>query len=504
MKISIFLFTTVLFFSSLTIAQPGTLDSGFGKNGVVITNFQEGRSRALSVALQEDGKIITAGGVGNYGNNRIDFALVRYLPNGKLDNSFGINGKVITDLGHSRTLVEEFVSVVIQQDGKIVAGGNSDSGYVLIRYKKNGIIDSSFGYNGIVVIGVGHQIALQPDDKIVMTFGNTSGKFPTKRYKKNGTPDSSFGKDGIVYTDLGVYNLDYPGLLATQPDGKIVVGGVAVNEVAGAACLVRYRNNGDLDSSFGINGKTLVKLEMSFYAHALALLPDGRIALTGYSITGNNFDFATIRFKKNGNVDSSFGTNGWIMSDFGYADQGGADIGESSISQPDGKILVAGEAGLGQSDNYFGLVRYTKNGKPDNSFGIEGKVISIWGYAISIALQKDGKMIVAGYTPDFKFAVVRYNGGSTNSFSKNNFLSDNSANRSSNIYLSPNPVKDILHIENLTSTVSKTISVFDNSGKVLLKAITPNNNYSFNVSQFAAGIYFVIINDNKKLTTLNL
>jgi hypothetical protein len=53
--------------------------------------------------------------------------------------------------------------------------------------------------------------------------------------------------------------------------------------------------------------------------------------------------------------------------------------------------LVAGEAGLGQSDNYFGLVRYTKNGKPDNSFGIEGKVISIWGYAISILFKKMGR-----------------------------------------------------------------------------------------------------------------
>jgi len=188
-------------------------------------------------------------------------------------------------------------------------------------------------------------------------------------------------------------------------------------------------------------------------------------------------------------LDSAFGTNGEVITDLGILHQ------ESSAVelQADGKIVLAGT-----SNHNFTLMRYWRNGRLDHSFGGKGIVITDVGNGrgecTSIAIQPDGKMVLAGYSGS-KYVILRYKGDSTfvaktrtNNFS--NFQGQNNA--ISKILVSPNPVKDILYVERLSSA-TKTISILDMKGRLVLKATTSNSSYSFNTKDLSSGIYFVTI-----------
>jgi len=197
-----------------------------------------------------------------------------------------------------------------------------------------------------------------------------------------------------VTTDFG--GSDYGFSVALQPDGKIVVAGYAGGDFA----LARYNSDGALDTSFGSGGKVTTDFGGSYHpdGFSVALQPDGKIVVAGYA----GGDFALARYNSDGALDTSFGSGGKVTTDFG-----GSDAGYSVALQPDGKIVVAGYAGLD-----FALARYNSDGALDTSFGTGGKVTTDFsggrdvGY--SVALQPDGKIVVAGYA-GVDFALARYN-----------------------------------------------------------------------------------------------
>lgn len=143
---------TVLTTSTLLAQPAGSLDPTFGNGGKVITSITTGQDKAYGVAIQNDGKIIVAG-YSTSGITGKDFSVIRYNSDGSLDNSFGINGIVSTDL----LIGSEDIaySVALQTDGKIVLAGFCDNGSnkdaALVRYNSNGLLDNTFGTNGIVL-----------------------------------------------------------------------------------------------------------------------------------------------------------------------------------------------------------------------------------------------------------------------------------------------------------------------------------------------------------------
>ncbi len=122
----------------------GTLDSTFSNDGRQTTAFGAGDHRAYAVALQPDGKIVVAGDA--IVNNEIDFAVARYKPDGALDNTFSVDGKMTTNVG---SFFDRAYAVAIQPDGKILLGGtltqSASSDFALVRYQPNGTLDGSFG-----------------------------------------------------------------------------------------------------------------------------------------------------------------------------------------------------------------------------------------------------------------------------------------------------------------------------------------------------------------------
>jgi uncharacterized delta-60 repeat protein len=407
---------------SLTFAAPGDLDLSFGNGGKVITPIGSFFDSAQSVAIQSDGKIVAAGSSSN-GTN-VDFAVVRYNPNGSLDTSFNGTGKVVTPIGSSSYAA----SVAIQADGKIVVAGNSsanangtDSDFAVVRYNPNGTLDTSFNGTGKVITQVSSSydfaksVAIQADGKIVAAGFSRNGAnnaFAVVRYNTDGTLDTSFGGTGKVVTPIGSSH-DGANSVAIQADGKIVAAGNSSNNSTDSDfAVVRYNTDGTLDTSFGGTGKVVTPIGSSSFdsAASVAIQADGKIVAAGLSNNSTDSDFAVVRYNPNGTLDTSFNGTGKVVTPIG---SNSGDFATSVAIQADGKIVAAGDSRGADYD--FAVVRYNPNGTLDTSFNGTGKVVTAVGIrgdrASSVAIQPDGKIVAAGRSSngsDHDFALVRY------------------------------------------------------------------------------------------------
>jgi uncharacterized delta-60 repeat protein len=417
--LSIFIIASSLFSIPSASAAVGDLDTSFDTDGKVTTAIGAGNDFAYSIALQSDGKILVAGYSDNGSNN--DFAVVRYNANGSPDTSFGTDGKVTTAIGAQSDYAQ---SVALQSDGKIVVAGYSfivgNYDFAVVRYNTNGSLDTSFGTDGKVTTAIGagndfaHSMALQSDGKIVVAgeiaTGVGSDNFAVVRYNTNGSLDTSFGTDGKVTTAIGAGS-DLAYSMALQSDGKIVVVGSSGNIINYGFAVVRYNTDGSLDTSFDTDGKVTTAIgAIGDVAYSIDLQSDGKIVVAGTSYNGSSYDFAVVRYNTDGSLDTSFDTDGKVTTAIGAI----GDVAYSIDLQTDGKIVVAGTSYNG-SNNDFAVVRYNTNGSLDTSFDTDGKVATAIGAssdsAYSIALQSDGKIVVAGGSyngSNDDFAVVRY------------------------------------------------------------------------------------------------
>jgi uncharacterized delta-60 repeat protein len=350
----------------------------------------------------------------------VDFALVRYNPDGSLDTTFGSAGKVITPIGAAD---DNGFSIAVDPNGKILLAGVTGSGssvdFALVRYNADGSLDTSFDGDGKVTTGLlsddlGQSVVVQPDGKIVVSgysFDGSSFDFAIARYNSDGSLDTGFGSGGKVTTPIAFHEASYS--VALQADGKIVAAGHSFtgngpNDFA----VIRYNANGSLDASFDGDGKVTTDFSgTNDVGQSVALQPDGKIVVAGYSLIGSNADIVVARYNSNGSLDTSFDGDGRVRTSV----VPGSDYGSSVTIQPDGKILVAGNSFNGTNTD-FALVRYNANGSLDTTFGNGGKVTTQIGAsseeAYSVKVQPDGKIVVAGFSnngSNADFAVVRYN-----------------------------------------------------------------------------------------------
>jgi uncharacterized delta-60 repeat protein len=358
-------------FSLVRYNANGSLDTSFGTGGKVTTDVGSNHDFANALGIQPDDKIVVAGSTYN-GSNR-DFALVRYNSDGSLDTTFGTNGKVITDFGIGDDSAN---ALSIQSDGKIVVAGYSYyqleydniSLFALVRYNSDGSLDATFGGDGKVTAAVGNSsnsakaIGIQSDGKIVAAGSSYNhggnSNFAIMRYNVDGSYDATFGTFGKVTTSV-VSGDDSANALGIQSDGKIVVAGDVCTNSSYDSCIsdfaiVRYNTNGSLDTTFGTGGKVTTALGSSDdRATALGIQSDGKIVVAGSSSNGNNYDFALLRYNLDGSLDTTFGTNGKVTTALGSNDDHATALG----IQSDGKIMVTGYSYNG-SDNDFALARY--------------------------------------------------------------------------------------------------------------------------------------------------
>jgi uncharacterized delta-60 repeat protein len=238
----------------------GSLDTTFSGTGqIVVLNF--GRAEvAASMAVQSDGKIVVGGTANSPENGTRDFLLVRFDTTGFLDTTFGVatgaagyqnGGQVTTDFGPSLASPifadDTLGKIVIQPDGKIVAGGaveDQDTGaasFAVARHDADGALDLTFGAGGLVhgPGGWGSALALQPDTKILLGgFARGTHDFALTRYHADGSVDAAFGTAGTVITNFGGFDAIHA--LAVQPDRKIVAAGTTAGIFGDRIAVARY------------------------------------------------------------------------------------------------------------------------------------------------------------------------------------------------------------------------------------------------------------------------
>lgn len=395
------IFSASILGAGTAFGQAGSLDPTFGKSGTVTTNLGVNASTGVAnsvilvsdAILQPDGKIVVVA-------YTYAVAVVRYMPNGSLDTSFGHGGIVITSFGN---IAAQPYSVALQGDGKIVvAGGGSffagGSGFALERLNTNGTLDTTFGAGGQVTTpfttgleAAAHAVLVQPNGMILAAGVDTisgyhgGSTFPAlARYNSNGTLDSTFGSGGtLIATGSNV---------ATDIVGLDAAGDIFVVDYAG---ISEFSSTGVLDS--GVTPSTITAA--SGHGAINAFYSNGEfLASNVFVVKKHDEDEQVVRYTATGAVDTTFNN-----PPFDFAADGtfSADYGGVTIL-PNGQIIVGGyHSAPGFIPTVFALARLNSNGSLDTTFGTGGTVTtSFQGDDIieAVLIQANGGIVAIGST----------------------------------------------------------------------------------------------------------
>jgi uncharacterized delta-60 repeat protein len=425
----------------------GRLNPAFGNHGT-ITSGPNVPASAAGVATQTDGKIVAVGDSTTTGG----IVVVRYNPDGSLDQSFGTGGVVNAVIGNS----DFFGSVVVQSDGKIVIAAEAMdpvtglSDILVLRLNPDGSFDQTFGSGGSVTTALpngqnftpggfpnlftytGNAITLTADGRIIIAgtastgvpFAQTTTGLVIAEYDQHGKLVQGFGSGGLViatsFTDSAGNTFTAPEANGVTVDsrGRILVAGSAANPsnifAPSVAVLARYNSDGSPDQSFGFQGAVTSVFDVAGsnvfvptgnFATAVAVRPDGKIIVAGNAIDPGSqiASFAVEQFNRDGSPDLNFGSHAlalWSVGD-GF---GGNLIPTALVLQRDGSIVVAGSTTIFQifsfpfNINGFGMIRLRPDGTFDSSFGSNGVVTSSFfsGGPIMMAQRPNGNLVVEG------------------------------------------------------------------------------------------------------------
>jgi uncharacterized delta-60 repeat protein len=369
---------------------------------------------AKAIVIQADGKLLVAGvSCSEWGG-----FFLRLNADGSVDSTFAESGFVTEGPG-------EILTILQQADSKILALSDNR----LARYHAHGSLDKSFASDGYLDLNFAAQNMITATNGNILVVGYlldaiTNRDFALARFHANGTVDTSFGTSGLVTTDFAGGD-DWGNSVILQQDGKIVAAG---NGDLDSVELVRYLANGTLDTSFAENGKVITSLGFEKAGiQTLALQSDGRIVaaggtdITSSMTTSSSSDFLLLRYLPDGQLDPSFGQNGKVLTDFFPAVEGSIEVATSLAIQFDGKLIAAGHAV--SQEGGFALARYHVDGSLDTSFAENGLALTtISDYEFdrseAISLKPDGKIVAAGYMDEglnygpYKYiALAQYNSG---------------------------------------------------------------------------------------------
>jgi uncharacterized delta-60 repeat protein len=406
----------------------GNIDGKFGNRGKVLTPITSPaavpipmdsggpETHVIALGVQPSGKLIAMGFHNDFGNQY--YALARYSPDGVLDTTFGSGGTVVLPAGNGTP-----AGMAIQSTGRIVLAGGLDTStsgcqadFLLQRLTVDGAIDASFGTGGQVLTDFGacdsaNAVTLGASDSIVAA-GWTSTGFGGVAVAKY----DANGNPDNAFGDAGratAPDLGSGQSVVVQPSGRVVVGA----NFEGDFRLFGFTSGGVLDATFADAGwnSTYFGDNDSGMLAAVALRGGGGIVAVGgnHDYDVGQFNVAIAGYDANGDLDATFGTGGLVQTHVS------ANFGEDQAGgvavQPDGSIVVGGWSCDANCD--FVLLRYLANGAVDGGFGRKGVVLTDFqngsgDLARPVFLQGD-KIVQGGWSDalgDEAFALARYKG----------------------------------------------------------------------------------------------
>jgi uncharacterized delta-60 repeat protein len=382
-------------------AAAGSLDARFGAGGKQTTLRQGGT--AFGVAIDHRGRIVVAGYTLS---SRTDFAVTRFLKGGRPDPDFGGgDGRVTTNLGGTDYGFDVAVApnggIVVAGE----SDGPSRSRAALVRYRPGGGLDRDFGGgDGKVVIGFGKRysganaVAIAPNGTIVVggfTSKGVTGRWALARLTPRGRRDRSFGGDGVVTADLSRAGEQINDIVLAT--GGVVAAGYAEAGLTPRIAIAKFHLRGALDRGFGHKGVNIVDISKgSDIAYGVSEGPDGSLVVAGYAANGQASDWGVVRFKPNGRLDDTFSGNGYRVIKLGPQ----YEFAYGVAVQPNGRAVIVGRATRDTTGDDFGVFRLKLNGAFDKGFGNGGRAYANFfsgsDTARDVALQPDGKIVVVG------------------------------------------------------------------------------------------------------------
>ncbi|HLA83323.1 MAG TPA: dockerin type I domain-containing protein [Thermoguttaceae bacterium] len=446
------------------IPMYGELDGAFGAVGSepagwVTEDFSGDDAKATQVLVQPDGKILVAGYSydSDHASQSYDFALARYNSDGTLDNDFGIDGLIVTDLGGD----DRCYDMALQSDGKIVLVGYSDAmgdmQVALVRYTTDGKLDAGapeqqndgFGCNdGIVLESLtgnsdyAYGLTILPESDDIIIVGKTDEFWCSDaivaRFDDNGILDADFGDDGsLSFTGGGDWDLaravEVLWLDEVDPSNTVLVAvgaygsgsfgennhGLFFFDASGSPANIG--NNGVIQSNIA-NGTNDEAYDLVVDRGNLEDESDDRIITTG--VAGD--DFAITRFVQNGDpiyfvldtdfdIDSTSGTSDYCIDfDSGYDHAMGVTL------LPSGQIVASGYATINGQYDFALVVLNGSNGSLDKDFANDGTLSMNFGSGndrgIRTAADQNGDILVAGYVyvdGQNQFGLTRFHGSAS-------------------------------------------------------------------------------------------
>jgi uncharacterized delta-60 repeat protein len=337
---------------------------------------------------------------------------------GDLDPSFGMGGVAAPGLPYRPS------DLALQSDGKVLAAGivpgPADVNALFVaRFTTTGSLDPSFDGDGVArfdqltpggrsLVGpMANGLAVQPDGKILvagLAFDAFDVAAPERglvlRLNPNGSLDSGFGTDGVV---------DPPGVafrkVRLQADGKIVLVGQTRELRAPDFLVARLNADGSFDTTLGGDGIVTTNVFGIDFGTDVAVQADGKIVVVGaIDNDGSRGDWGVLRYNPDGTLDPTFGGDGIVQTDFGGS-QTGSDVAWAVALQGDGHLVAAGQGRLEGGGPSCSLARYNPDGTLDPTFDGDGKLMfGTCASARGLGLQQNGKIVVAGDS-----ALVRRN-----------------------------------------------------------------------------------------------
>ncbi|WP_027378041.1 T9SS type A sorting domain-containing protein [Kaistella palustris] len=327
---------------------------------------------------------------------------------GSLDNSFNQTGILS---GNYSTGNNSGDALAVQPDGKIiVAGATGSSSAIKVgvnRHNADGSLDTTFGTNGKISFSSGwiksfvKEIVVQPDGKIVLAgyrWDDSTGDFVLVRLNPDGSFDNTFGTAGIAIIDGGQTEVSES--FAMTNEGDFILSGYVNDHFS----MAKVKSDGTIDTAFGTDGWVITEFgQLASYSKSIAITSEGRIILGGMilDVFENKFKYGIAAYHPDGTIDTSFGEDGKL--NFHVGPENDNDFGVKVIALKDGKILIGGHSWYATQPLRYELVvaRLNADGSFDSTYGTDGffrtrLVENGESYLADMALQADGKLVLAG------------------------------------------------------------------------------------------------------------
>lgn len=395
----------------------GELDPTFGTGGKVELQLAPGVSTLGLGPVMQGNRIV----VGSHtGGNDGRFAVTRFTRNGRVDASFGDGGTVEFGLPD---LSLRAMAVGVQPNGRIVQSGYAfgDTGkvrLVVVRYTADGELDTTFGTDGVRLVGFPNttyanpgNLAIDRRGRIVVTgytgadCGSVSYEpqdcgFGVIRLTKRGQIDRSFGTHGRVVADFGDRQAQ-PRNVIVRGDGRIVVVGYRIDGAgANTGVMLGLTDDGELDSRFGRDGRVRYRIDDITTLSAVAEAPDRTLVVAASIGEEGSQDLAVFRLRPNGSLDTTFAGRGYVTREITATGSAG---GRAVHVNADGSIIVVGMNYLDRqgSESEFVLARLRPNGAFDRTFGSGGVTTTSFGAQDNqpwgLAISGPSSIVVSGY-----------------------------------------------------------------------------------------------------------